>query len=97
MTDFIWYRNAELDQVAYQPDTARAMLAQAGWFPLSAEEVAEREQAALDAAAAAERAMQATRAVSDEPAPGSELPHFPQTAHTKPVRDDESHTTEEGD
>lgn len=64
MTDFIWYRNAETGGLSYQARSAQPILAQSGWAPLPDEEVASREQAELDAAAAADRAMQEQAAVA---------------------------------
>jgi hypothetical protein len=57
MTEMIWYRHSETDAVVEQPLSAQPFLAQSGWFPLSAEDVAAREQAAADAVAADEKAM----------------------------------------
>jgi hypothetical protein len=57
MTEFIWYRHDGLDTVTRQPKSARAELAQSGWFPLSDEDVAAHEKATADAVAADEKDM----------------------------------------
>jgi len=58
MSEQLWYRNEKTGAVVQQAKEARAMLAQSEWFPLSDEDVAAREQAAADAVAADEQAMQ---------------------------------------
>lgn len=58
MTEQLWYRHSETEAVVQQPKDAQAMLAASGWFPLSDEDVAALEQAAANAVAADERAMQ---------------------------------------
>ena len=64
MSEQIWYRHDGLDTVTKQPKDAQAQLAQSGWFPLSEKDVAALEQAATDAVAADEKAMQAQVAES---------------------------------
>jgi hypothetical protein len=64
MSGQIWYRHDGLDTVTKQPKDAQAQLAQSGWFPLSDEDVAALEQAAVDAVAADEKAMTAQVAES---------------------------------
>jgi hypothetical protein len=66
VSEQIWYRHDGLDTVVKQPRDARAQLAQSGWFPLPEKDVAARDQAAVDAIDADEKAMQAQVAKSAE-------------------------------
>lgn len=103
MSDQIWYRHDELDTVTKQPKEARAMLAASGWLPLSDEDVAALEQAAIDAVAADEQAMQAQVAKSADAAAAAERVALadaekslaPETP-TKASPDDETPTKETG-
>jgi hypothetical protein len=57
VTEFIWYSHQESGARTYQPESARPMLANSGWFPLPDEDLAAAEQAEADEVAAAEQAM----------------------------------------
>jgi len=74
VSGLIWYRHDGLDVVAQQPKDAQPQLAQSGWFPLPAEDVAALEQAAADAVAADEKAMTESAARAAAP------PEIPATA-----------------
>lgn len=77
MSDLIWYRHEQAGE-ALQPRAARPLLAQSGWFPMPEEEVAAREQAAVDAVLADEQAMQAAPEDAEEAPP--EVPDNPTEA-----------------
>jgi hypothetical protein len=58
VSETVWIKHPETGGVVEVPRDALAMYRQSGWDLLTDEEIAEREQAAANEVAAAERAMQ---------------------------------------
>ena len=90
-TEFLWYRHQDSGALALQAKSAQPILAQSGWFPLSEDEAAAREQEELDAAIAADRAMSeqadATRIDQEPPTAAEVEPSEPAVADT-PAREE---------
>lgn len=79
MTEYIWVRHPDTEAVTQIPKEALPMLRQSGWDTLPEGDIAERERAAVEEVAAAERSMQ------DEAARALAMSEPPTAVEVEPV------------